>query len=417
MSVSSFIARRYLRTSGEDSYISWIASLSIIGIAIGIAAMIVVLSVINGFETELRNRFLAANAHVLAYRFPAGLKDYDRWETLFKKDFGKEIKGISPFVHHETMVRKHSIMHAMLIKGISPSKRNAVQNVEDIVRPFSALEILQKEEDLARKTGVRPKIPAIIIGNGLLSLLQSKVGDIVELISPTTDDPYGQFREFKIVGVYDSGLQHYDNRIGVMSIPAAQDLFRLGNIVTGLEIGLHEPDNSTTIADEMLGKYSLSIKQWKSYNRNIFEAMENERVVIGLIVWLVALVAGFNILTTLFISVIQKQKDISVLKALGASNRQILSLFLKQSMYMGVIGSIFGVVLAYGIGKALEHYQFIKIPEVYLLASLPVEYDWKVYVSVTAGSLLICAFAGLYPALAATKVTPTEGFNGTAVAD
>jgi lipoprotein-releasing system permease protein len=417
MSATTLIALRYLKTNRENRYFSWIATLSVVGIAIGIAAMIVVLSVIDGFEDELRNRFLAANAHILAYRFPAGLQDHPRWEALIKKDFEKEVKGVSPFVHSETMVRKDTMLHAMLVKGIDPERRKTVQNVGSVVRPDSALAELQKEIDQAGSAEMKKNSPGIIVGVGLLTLMQAKIGDTIELISPTTDDPFGQFKKFRVVGVYDSGLQHYDNQIGIMSVPAAQNLFHMEDVVTGIEIGLYEPNKSVEIANSMTSKYSLSIKQWQSYNSNIFEAMENERIVIGLIVWLVALVAGFNILTTLFVSVNQKQRDISVLKALGASNGQILSLFLKQSMYIGLVGTLSGVIIAYTIGNLLEHYQFIKIPEVYLLANLPVAYDWRVYVGVSLAGLLICAVAGLYPAWAATRVTPTEGLTGIRATD
>jgi lipoprotein-releasing system permease protein len=411
------IALRYLKTSRENRFFSWIATLSVVGIAIGIAAMIVVLSVINGFEDELRNRFLAANAHILAYRFPAGLQDHSRWETLITKDFAKDVKGVSPFVHSETMVRKGAMLHAMLVKGIDPKRRESVQSVDSVVRPSSSLLELQKEIEEGDSPEIKNSPHGIIVGVGLLTLLQAKIGDIIELISPTNGDPLGQFRKFRVVGVYDSGLQHYDNQLGIMSVPAAQELFHMGDVVTGIEIGLFRPNESVEVANAMTGKYSLSIKQWQSYNSSIFEAMQNERVVIGLIVWLVALVAGFNILTTLFVSVNQKQRDISVLKALGASNGQILALFLKQSMYIGVVGTISGVCLAYLIGNLLEHYQFIKLPEVYLLANLPVAYDWKVYLGVSLAGLFICAIAGLYPAWAATRVTPTEGLTGIRATD
>ncbi|MEZ4741198.1 MAG: ABC transporter permease [Bdellovibrionota bacterium] len=198
MSVSTFVAKRYLRSSRENSYISWIATLSIVGIAIGIAAMIVVLSVINGFETELRNRFLAANAHILAYRFPTGITDFVRWEKLIKKDFGQHISGISPFVHQETMLRKDSIMHAVLIKGISPRKRHLVQNVEKIIRPFSALDILQKEEDVALKTGKKPEVPGIIIGIGLLNLVGAQIGIRLSLCHLLWMIPLGNFKSLRL---------------------------------------------------------------------------------------------------------------------------------------------------------------------------------------------------------------------------
>jgi lipoprotein-releasing system permease protein len=417
MAATTEIAIRYLKAGRENRYFSWIATLSVVGIAIGIAAMIVVLSVIDGFENELRNRFLAANAHIMAYRYPAGLQDPERWESLVKADFGKNVKGVSPFVHAETMARKTQMLHAMLIKGIDPAKRVKVQDVTNIVRPLSALTALEDEVGLAKAGKPLPQVPAIIVGVGLLKLMQAAIGDTIELISPGSDDPFGQFRKYRITGVYDSGLQHYDNQLGILSVPAAQELFHMGKVVTGIEIGLYRPEESVKVADAMAGKYSLSIKEWRSYNSNIFEAMENERVVIGLIVWLVALVAGFNILTTLFVSVNQKQRDISVLKALGATNSQILALFFKQSMLVGALGTGFGVVLAYAIGHLLKSYQFVEIPEVYLLATLPVAFDPRVYMGVAASGLLICAIAGLYPSWAATRVTPTEGLTGTRSTD
>ena len=413
MDISTYVSFRYLATNKENKFFSWISNLSTIGIAIGVAAMIVVLSVINGFESELRERFLAANAHILAYRFPNGLRNTDDLEKKIMKQFSGKLTGIAPFIHFDTMGRKEYIIHAMLIKGFSPNKRKKVQSLETTVFPTTALGKIEEEIDLAEQKKPLPKVPSIIIGKGLAKVMQAKIGDTIELISPKIEssNPLGQLVSFKVVGFYDSGLQHYDNKLGILSIPAAQKLFDLKDRVTGIEIGLQDPHSSKKIADELSLFTNLSVKEWQSYNRHIFEAMKTERAIIAVIVALVAFVASFNILTTLFVSVTQKQRDISILKALGATNNQIMLLFIKQSAIIGVIGAFLGVVFAFGISKIIEATPFIKLPDIYLLSTLPVEYNWKVYMGVCLSGIAIALTAGVYPAVIASNTTPTSGLK------
>jgi lipoprotein-releasing system permease protein len=197
-----------------------------------------------------------------------------------------------------------------------------------------------------------------------------------------------------------------------MSLPTAQRFFNMGHKVTGLEIGLEKPWDSPKIAEKMSAKYTLSIKEWQSFNRPLFEAMQMERVVILLITGLIAGVAGFNILTTIFVAVSQRQRDISILKALGATNRQVLLLFIKQGIYIGVIGGLIGMGLAVLISAVLERYQFVDLPDLYLLARLPVSYEWWVYAVVGVVSLVIAVVAGLFPAWIASSVSPVQGFRG-----
>lgn len=411
MAVTTFIARRYMQAGRNNRFFSWISVLTISGVAIGVAAMIVVWSVINGFETELRRRFLVANAHVMAYRFPSGLTNYEQWATNVEHDFKDVVRGISPFIHYETMARNQSLMHSVLIRGVNPKLRDKVQTLSVITTPPSALDILQQEiTDKAAGKKV-PDIPSVIVGSGLLSLLESKVGETFELVEPEANN-LGEMKKFRIVGVYDSGLKHYDNKLVVMSLAAAQAFFHMEDRVTGLEIGLIHPYDSPQIAEKMAEKYSISIREWQSFNRPLFEAMQMERVVILLITALVACVAGFNILTTIFVAVSQRQRDISILKALGASNGQILSVFVKQGVYVGVVGSVVGMGLAALISSILERYQFVDLPDLYLLARLPISYDWWVYAVVSALSIIIAIVAGFVPAWLASRVDPVEGFRG-----
>jgi len=411
MSVTTFIARRYMQAGRNNRFFSWISLLTIAGVAIGVAAMIVVWSVINGFETELRRRFLEANAHIMAYRFPNGMNDPAEWTKDINRDFKGVVSGISPFIHFATMARRDALLHGVLVRGTDPKLRENVQSLTSITRPSSALAILQQEisDDAAGKPA--PAVPSVIIGSGLLSLLGGKLGETVDLVEPTKES-LAAMKKFKIIGVYDSGLKHYDNKLVLMSLPAAQRFFYKNKRVTGLEIGLNKPWDSPVVAEQMSAKYSLSIKEWQSFNRPLFEAMRMERVVILLITGLVAGVAGFNILTTVFVAVSQRQRDISILKALGATNRQILVLFIKQGVYVGIVGGAIGMILAVGLCSLLERYQFIDLPDLYLLARLPVAYEWWVYATVGAVSLAIAILAGLFPAFMASRVDPVEGFRG-----
>lgn len=408
MSAAPLIARRYLISTGSSRYLSWMTVLSIVGISIGIAAMIVVLAVINGFEKELRNRFLAANAHVLAFQYPAGIDSAKAWSDRINHDFGSELTGISPFVHSETMATKDGLMHNILIRGIHPVLRKSAQDLSSLVKPESALSELTKSFEQGDKyLGPRP----IILGSGLLSILQIKVGETVKLVAPESS-LIGELRDFTIVGVYDSGLKHYDNKIGITALTDAQDFFKMKQRVHGLEIGLKNPKNSPDVARRMSQKYSLTIKEWQSFNKQMFESMNMERAVISLIVALVAFVAGFNILTTLFITVTQKQRSISVLKALGASDWQVLKIFIFQGFLIGVIGAVLGVVMAFGISKILENFEIVNLPDLYLLAKLPVTYDASVYLSMAVAGCFICVLAGIYPAWVASRVNVVEGFRG-----
>jgi lipoprotein-releasing system permease protein len=402
------IARRYLLATRSSRYLAWMTALSIAGISIGIASMINVLSVINGFEKELRDRFLAANAHILAFQYPSGIDDPEAWIKLISEDFPTELTGVSPFVHSETMATKDGLMHNILVRGIQPRMRAKVQDLGPWIKPQSALKELEQSFDHPDNyDGPRP----MIIGSGLLSILQSKVGETIKLVAPESAS-LGEFRDFKVVGVYDSGLKHYDNKIGIMALTDAQRFFRMKQRVHGVEIGLKNPTDSKSIAEKMSRKYSLTIKEWLSFNKQMFEAMEMERAVIALIVALVAFVASFNILTTLFITVTQKQRAISVLKALGATNKQIQAIFITQGLLIGLVGGVLGMIIAFGISKFLETFEVVNLPDLYLLARLPIIYDLSVYLTVAISGCIICVIAGIYPAWVASRINIVDGLRG-----
>lgn len=412
VNITSTVSLRYLISGHKNKFFGFITILSILGIAIAIAAMIVVLSVINGFETDLRKRFLAANAHILVYQFPSGIKNHGEGIKKIYKNFGKEITGASPFVHMETMGKRDSMLHSVLVRGIDPVLREKVQSLEGLIRPKNALQLLTDEI----KDGVGPETPpSVIIGVGLARAMSVKTGETIGLISPMADDPLSSVSDYKVVGIYDSGLSHYDNKLAILSVPSAQKLFNMDKVVTGIEIGMKDPWQSPKLMSKLQAKYpNVSVRQWQDYNKNMFEALKYERGLISILVALVALVGGFNILTTLFVSVVQKGKDIAILKSLGAQNNQIITIFIKQGLIMGIAGSLIGGALAYGCSLLLEKYEFIKLPEIYMLAKLPIEYNPNVYITTCTLGVIISTLAGIIPARNAAKFPPSEGLKGNA---
>jgi lipoprotein-releasing system permease protein len=413
MDFSLRLALRYLLSGRKNLFFSWISILSILGIAIGVATMIVVLSVINGFESELQNRFLSANAHVLIFRYPVGMRYPDRYGQEIHQLLGEKMIASSAFVHYETMAKKGPILHSVLIRGFEPDKRKKVQDFAGSIQPTESLQLLQDEMEVLGDI----EKPAVIVGSGVLSIMGLSVGEDIRLISPSKEGAHA-FKDFRIVGTYSSGLKHYDNRLMAMSLRSAQEFFNMGSTVTGLEIGLKNPFQSVPIASQIRDHFAtesdrslFSVKEWQSFNKPLLEALKMERTVIFLIVCLVSVVAGFNILTTLFVGVTHKQRDISLLKALGAQNSQIVMIFLKQGMLFGVVGVSLGMLLALVISRVIETYHFIDLPDPYFLKYLPVEYDPAIYLSLSALGVFICIVSAIMPALTASRVVPTVGLR------
>lgn len=417
--LSGWIALRYLKTNRDNRFFSWITILSMLGVSLGVAALIVVLSVISGFEHELRDLFLRANAHVMAFKYPNGLKDFGNWEQRIAKDFAGEVTALSPFVHYESMVKFTGAaaggtrVESALIRGMIPAKREQIQSLRDVVSPYQALRAIEADQKRKAK-GPKGYAPPIIIGSGLMAKLGAKLGDEVKMISAAKDFSSTQLLPYRIAGVYNSGLKHYDNKIVFMSLRSAQGFFHMDpKVVTGLEIALVDPGASLKVAERMKKAYPrITFREWHSFNRPIFEAMKTEKRMISLLVAIVMVVATFNILTTIFIAVSEKQKEISILKALGASEGQIIAIFTSQGAIIGVVGGLLGCVLALAICAFLENVPILDLPDPYFLKTLPVMYSPSVYISICAFSVFMCIIAGLYPAWVGSKVKPAVGFKG-----
>ncbi len=405
----SFIARRYIKSDKTNRFFSFITFITIAGMAIGVASLITVLSVIDGFESGLRDRFLAANAHILLYKFPSGLKDHEEAARIIGKKIQDDATGISPFIFYESVISHNYINHPVLVRGIAPKQRESVQSLKSIVSPPEALDIL--EQDMQNSTSPYP----VILGSAVLELIKAKVGDEIQIITPIPSDDESFSRErnrLKIVGIYASGLNHYDRKLAIVSLKAAQALFGMHDLVTGLEIGLKNPDDSKRIANQLSEAYpSMSINEWQSFNQSMFQIVQKQRSMIGMLVFLVSMVASFNILSTMFIAVTQKQRDISLLRSLGARKWQVMLIFLQQSVFMAAIGTILGCLLAALINYVLGNHEIIKLPDAYFLTKLPVKNDITIYIGMSSVALLLSMLAALGPSWVASRITPTTGLS------
>ena len=405
---SSFLAKRFLSSSRENRFFSWISGLSILGIGIGIAVMIVVLSVMNGFENELRERFLAASPHMALYK-PEGINNYTTIEAKIKKDYPGKITGVSAYVDIPTLGKKNNLSHTMLVRGIKPQERKAMQKINHLIRPANALDLLEKNK--------REKTHSVILGSGLMKLMKADIGDTIKIMTPNKKDPksFGPLKNFKVIGTYDSGLQDFDNKLALIHFKKAQKLVSFKTTKAhGIDVGLVKPNQSLKLAKTMgkdLYQEGVFVSDWQTRSPIIFETIRRQRNLIALIVALVAFVGSFNILTTLFVLVIQKQKDISILKSLGATSQEILLIFFKQSTFMGIIGGLLGLVLAFIISLILSYFPFIELPDVYMLSYLPIEFSWKVYLTTFSFGVLISAIAGFYPSWRASRVLPSMGIS------
>lgn len=403
MTFPGFVARRLVSASRKSRYFSWISALTMSGIAISVAAMIVVLSVINGFEHELRRRLMVANAHVMLYRFPYGIDNPEAYERTLRERFGDEVVSVGPFVYQETAARYRNLMEPVTVRGVAAAPEGGGLDFSGMVQPRQGLDMVLADDGSG---GVAP----VILGRDLMGLLGLKEGDVFELIS-TDDSVVRTPVSFRAIGRLNTGLSSYDRKFILMSMPRAQAFFGMRQAVTGLEIGLREPLRSREIGEAMAAATSLTLKEWQSLNKTLFAAMKTERVVIALIVAMVSLVASFNILTSMFVAVSQKQRDISILKALGASNVQVGMIFLNQGLLLGFAGAAAGIAAAFLLNELLARYEIVKLPEIYILTRLPVEQDPWLFGGVATASLLLAAAATVMPVWLATRVQPGDGFQ------
>ena len=406
-----FVGLRYTRAKRRNHFISFISAISMLGIALGVMALIVVLSVMNGFENELRGRILGMVSHVTVSSFGGPLKD---WESLRDQTMKHpEVIGGAPYIEAEAMISNLSSVSGALIRGIDPAYEDGVSEIHDNME-FGALTDL-----VAGEYG-------IVLGSGLANSLDVVPGDRVTMVTPqATSSPLGflpRLRRFKVVGIFEIGVYEYDRSSALIHHQDASRLFRLDGGVTGLRLKLEDLDLAPQVREELKQTIALQywVSDWTLRHSNYFKAVRTEKTVMFIILSLIVAVAAFNIVSTLMMVVTDKQADIAILRTLGMSPLSVMWVFMVQGTLIGLIGTLFGLVSGIAVAShidviipALEQFfQTQFLPRgVYPITDLPSEMKQADIIKISLLSFGISVIATLYPALRASKTRPAEALS------
>ncbi len=406
-----FIGLRYTRAKRRNHFISFISLISMLGIALGVMALIVVLSVMNGFEKELRGRILGMVSHVTVSSYEGRLQD---WPSLLEQvSENTQVIGSAPYIEAEAMLSNRSSVSGTIVRGIDPELEPEVSEIHQHMT-------FGKYSDLAAGEF------GIILGTALANSLDVVPGDRVTMITPqSTASPVGflpRLRRFKVVGLFEIGVYEYDRSTALIHREDASRLFRLDGGVTGLRLKLQDMDRAPLVRQELRDRLSFDywISDWTLRNANYFKAVQTEKTVMFIILSLIVAVAAFNIVSTLVMVVTDKQSDIAILRTIGASPTSIMWIFMVQGTIIGLIGTLVGlasgVLLASYIDviiPALEQFfQTQFLPRgVYPITDLPSDLQQSDVIKISVLSFVVSILATLYPALRASKTRPAEALS------
>ena len=405
------VGLRYTRAKRRNHFISFISLISMAGIALGVAALIVVLSVMNGFQKELRTRILGVASHVQISGTDNKLAD---WPAVAKTaSEHPRVIGAAPFVNAQGLLSFGQSVRGSIVRGVIPE-------LEEKVADFGAHMRAGKLEAL------RAGEFGIVLGAELARALGVMYGEKLVVIAPQGQvTPAGvvpRLKQFTVVGIFDVGMFEYDSGLALIHLEDAQKLFQLGDAVSGVRLKLDDLYAARTVAREIMVKFDSNIyaTDWTRSHANFFRAVEIEKRVMFIILLLIVAVAAFNIVSTLVMAVTDKQADIAILRTLGASPASILQIFVVQGVLIGVIGTLIGVSAGVLLGlnidvvvPALERIfsvQFLS-KDVYYISDLPSDVQWPDVIVIGVVSLVISLLATLYPSWRASRVNPAEALR------
>ena len=410
MAYEFFIAKRYLRSKRKTGFISLITYISMMGVMIGVAALIVVLSIMNGFESEVRSRIIGFGAHIRLRTFHnEGLEGYKKIVKQIENI--NHIIGISPYIDEKGLIISKNRRSGVVIKGVDPNTIGQVSDIENDVI-YGTFDIGEVKTD-----GQKP-YPGIVLGRYLADKLGVGLGDHVQILSPMGLSPLiskiPHLRTFKVTGYFESGLFEFDDVFAYIAIKEAQLLFEMKKKVSGLEIKLDDlnfADNVSNKIDDLLG-YPHTTVTWFEMNKNLFSWMQIEKWSAFVILSLIIIVAAFNIVSTLIMIVLEKTKEIGILKSMGATSNSIMKIFMFEGLFGGTIGIVLGCVIGFALCWSQLKYQYFSLPsEVYIISALPVLMKVMDFVFITLAAILLCFLATIYPAWKAAKLEPVEAIR------
>ncbi|MBI5599427.1 MAG: lipoprotein-releasing ABC transporter permease subunit [Deltaproteobacteria bacterium] len=424
MSYEWFIGLRYLRAKRKTRFVSVITFISILGITVGVTALIIVLSVMTGFEENLKEKILGVNAHIMVTEFNGDMPGYSAVASRLRET--TDVTGVTPFIYRQAMLSAKGGVMGVVVRGIDPSTFPDVTILPHRMKEGGLEGLRPSFKDAAGKG----ELPGIVIGYELSRTLGVWVGDSVNVITPPGNAAAGwtaagvmpRMSGFRVAGIFELGMYEYDSSLAFISLENAQSFFKMGPGVTGIEVNIKDIYSADRVKDRLQtslgGKYW--IRTWMDMNRNLFSALKLEKVAMFIILMLIIIVAALNIISTLIMVVLEKGKEIAILKSLGATRSGIMKIFMIEGAVIGLTGTALGAAIGVGCALNIEgvvgfiervfHFKVLP-PSVYYIDRFPSKVEPVVVVAIVVVSLAISFLATLYPSWKASRLDPVEGLR------
>ncbi len=405
MPVEFFIAGKYLKAKRKEGFISLITLLSVAGVTLGVMALVVVIAVMSGAETEFRKRILGLEPHILIMNYSGTYDNYDSMVSSIREN--PHIKGVSPILFAQAMVRTQRSFSGVMVRGITPETGSA------LIKDFTPDQL---EKALVSQKGTNT-LPGIILGKELANSLGVIKNENVILMSSTSfTSPIGQIpsmKRFIVQGTFDSGMSEYDSMLAYVNLGQAQQLASAKGKISAIGIWVDEVFKVKQIREKYFNsiEYPFYIRDWMDINQSLFSALKLEKTAMFIILTLIILVAAFNIASALIMMVMEKTKDIAVLKAMGATHTIIRRIFIIQGMIIGILGTFLGTISGVIVCYLLKKYDFIRLPEAYPFSTLPVQLESMDVVMISISAIIICYLSTLYPSYKASRMDTVEAIR------
>ncbi len=405
MSFEWFVSRRYLRAKRKQKFVSLISLISVVGVAVGVLALIVVLAVYTGFTEGLRDQIIGINAHILVQRYGGNIDDPE--ELVRRVETISGVAAAAPYIYGQALITSNHNSTGVVLRGIDPGSAERVINIGKDMKTG-------RLKNLDRTKGR----PGIVLGRELARQLDVGRGSRIRLISPNGPlSPMGilpMIRTCKVIGIFETGMFEYDSTLAFISLNTARSLTGMTRGVDGLEVRVTDIDQAGNIAAkirEQLGR-GYSVRDWMQINRNLFAALKLEKTGIFIALDLIILVAALNIISALVMVVMEKTRDIAILKSMGATTGSIMRIFFYQGAVIGLTGTLLGVMGGLGLCAVLKRYKLIELPRnVYPMSTLPIQVVPSDVTIIAVSAVLITLAATLYPSWKASKIRPAEALT------
>ncbi len=412
------IAMRYLRARRRDAFISITTMFTAVGVTIGVAALVVMLAVMSGFETNLRQRMLSLSPQVQVQSFGGSISDYATLQSRIDHTAG--VAGSDPFIVGQGLVSSAHGISGVMVRGIEPHNPVVISQLQHYVDAAS-LRMLESGASTnaggAGSGGAHP-VAGLLLGATLADKLKVKPGDPVRIVAPIIAGANSQLStrsaDFRVAAIFNSGVQFIDSDVIFMGLAGAQDFFGRAGKADGIEVKLHDLDQTMAVTDalrSMLG-HTFRVSNWMEYDQAASAGFAMLKKLYAMVLLLLIGVAAFNLIATLIMVVMEKRKDIAVLLAMGATPAEVRWIFQLKGIIVGAAGTALGLAIGALTCFALARYQFIHIPsKIYGISTLPIDAEPVSFVLVAIASMVLCYLATIYPARQASRETPVEVFR------